>query len=214
MEITWYGLSCFRLTERGKASVVTDPYDDKRVGLSPLKVRSDIVSVSHEAPGHSCVDAIKGVKHTLNGPGEFEIGEVFITAVRTKSKKRSKEETALNTVYVFDYDGVTVAHLGDLQRSLTQSEVDALGMVNIALVPVGGGNSLTASQASEVVSMLDPGYVIPMHYKTKETKVLLSPLSKFINEMGLSEVKPIPSLKVTASSIPTETQIVVLELSS
>ena len=212
MEISWYGLSCFRLSERGKASVVTDPYDHEQVGYSALKVRADIVTVSHDAPGHNFVKGIKGFNHQLEGPGEYEIGEVFITAVRTKEKKRVKNDVVSNTLYVFDYDGVTVAHLGDLQRNLTQSEVDALGTVNIALIPVGGGNSLTASLAAEVVSMLDPGIVIPMHYKTKETNLPLQPLSKFINEMGLSEVKPVPSLKVTSTSIPEETQIVVLEV--
>ena len=214
MEISWYGLSCFRFTERGKASVVTDPFDHEHVGLAPLKLRADIVSVSHDAPGHSYSKAVKGFDHVIDGPGEFEIGEVFITAVRTRSKKRANPGSSMNTICVFDYDGVTVAHLGDLQRKLTQSEIEALGTVNVALVPVGGGNSLTSSQASEVVSMLDPGIVIPMHYKTQETKLMLQPISRFINEMGLSDVNPVPSLKITASSIPTETQIVVLELSS
>ena len=214
MEISWYGLSCFRLTERGKASVVTDPFDHEQVGYGPLKLRADIVTVSHNAPGHSFLKGVKGNNHTLDGPGEYEIGEVFITAVRTASKKRGKNDAADNTLYVFDYDGVTIAHLGDLQRNLTQSEVDALGTVNVALIPVGGGSSLTASLAAEVVSMLDPGIVIPMHYKTEETTLPLQPLSKFINEMGLSEVKPVPSLKVVSSSIPEETQIVVLEVSA
>lgn len=214
MEIAWYGLSCFRLTERGKATVVTDPYDHSKVGYSALKLRADIVSVSHEASGHSFTKGIKGVTHTLDGPGEYEIGEVFITGVRTTTGKRSKNGAGENTLYVFDYEGVTVAHLGDLQRTLTQAEVDALGTVNVALVPVGGGSSLTASQAAEVIGMLEPGIVIPMHYKTNETSLNLQPLSKFIKEMGLGTVKPEPSLKVTQSSIPEETQVVVLDVST
>lgn len=214
MEIAWYGLSCFRLTERGKATVVTDPYDHTQVGYSALKLRADIVSVSHEAPGHSFTKGVKGVEHILEGPGEYEIGEVFITGVRTTTGKRSKNGAGGNTLYVFDYDGVTVAHLGDLQRTLTQSEVDALGTVNVALVPVGGGSSLAPSQAAEVIGMLDPGIVIPMHYKTSETSLNLQPLSKFIKEMGLGTVKPEPSLKVTLTSLPEETQVVVLDIST
>jgi L-ascorbate metabolism protein UlaG (beta-lactamase superfamily) len=105
-----------------------------------------------------------------------------------------------------------VAHLGDLQRTLTQSEVDALGTVSVALVPVGGGSSLTASQAAEVISMLDPGIVIPMHYKTDDTTLELDPLSKFIKEMGLGTVKPETALKVTQTSVPAETQVVVLDV--
>lgn len=48
MEITWYGLSCFRLTERNLATVVTDPYDNQTAGYEPLKLRADILTVSHE----------------------------------------------------------------------------------------------------------------------------------------------------------------------
>ena len=81
MEITWYGQSCFRLTERGMATVVTDPFDHKAIGYSPLKLKADIVTVSHDAPGHNNTDAVKGTSHVITGPGEFEIGGVFITGV-------------------------------------------------------------------------------------------------------------------------------------
>src|ERR1044071_10003203 len=117
MEITWYGHSCFRLTERNFATVVTDPFDNKSIGYDSLKLRSDIVTVSHDAPGHNHTDAVKGTSHVIDGAGEFEIGGVFITGVQTDGgKKKSKEKGADNTVYVFDYDGITVAHLGDLKQ--------------------------------------------------------------------------------------------------
>ncbi len=211
MEITWYGLSCFRLMERGMAAVVTDPFDHEAVGYGPLKLRGDIVSVSHDAPGHNFTKAVRGVSRTLTGPGEYEIGGVFVTAVRTTSKRKQSENGARNTLYVFDYDGISVAHLGDLSRTLTQSEVETLGTVNVALVPVGAGGGLNAAKAAEVISLLDPGIVIPMHYRTDAGKLALDPLSKFLKEMGLGEVESLPSLKVTRSSIPSETKVVVLE---
>ena len=210
MEITWYGHSCFRLTERNFVNVVTDPYDNKVVGYEPLKLKAEIVTISHDAPGHNNSDAVKGTTHVITGPGEFEIGGVFITAVQTESGKKSKDRVR-NTVYVFDYDGITVAHLGDLQQIPTQSEIELLGTVNVALVPVGGGNSLNAAKAAEVVSMLEPNLVIPMHYATPDAKIKLDDLNKFIKEMGLSKQDAQPSLKVTRSSLPAETHVVVLE---
>jgi L-ascorbate metabolism protein UlaG (beta-lactamase superfamily) len=209
MEITWYGHSCFRLTERNFVNVVTDPFDSKVVGYDPLKLKAEIVTVSHDAPGHSHSDAVKGTTHVITGPGEFEIGGVFITAVQTDSGK--KKDKIRNTVYVFDYDGITVAHLGDLQQIPTQSEVELLGTVNVALVPVGGGASLNAAKAAEVVSMLEPNLVIPMHYATPDSKIKLDDLNKFIKEMGLSKQEAQPLLKVTRSSLPVETHVVVLE---
>ncbi len=217
MEITWYGHSCFRLTERNYATVVTDPFDNKSVGYDALKLRSDIVTVSHDAPGHNNTDAVKGTSHVIDGAGEFEIGGVFITGVQTdgggsgKKKGKDKDKTARNTVFVFDYDGITVAHLGDLIEVPTQSEIEALGTINVALVPVGGGGGLNAAKAAEIISLIEPNLVIPMHYATPAVKVSLDSLNKFIKEMGLSKPATQPSLKVTRSGLPDETKVVVLD---
>ncbi len=53
MEITWYGHSCFRITERNMATVVTDPYDHHINGYEPLKLKGDIVTISHDSPSHN-----------------------------------------------------------------------------------------------------------------------------------------------------------------
>ncbi|HSQ39003.1 MAG TPA: MBL fold metallo-hydrolase [Anaerolineales bacterium] len=213
MEITWYGHSCFRLTERGMATVVTDPFDHQVIGYSPLKLKADIVTVSHDAPGHNNTGAVKGTSHVIDGPGEFEIGGVFITGVQTDATGKKSKDVLRNTLYVFDYDGITVAHLGDLKNVPSQAEVEALGTVNVALVPVGGGGGLNAAKAAEVVSLLEPNLVIAMHYSTPDSKVQLDSLSKFLKEMGLSDnaVEKQTSLKVTRSSLPDETHVIALE---
>jgi len=218
MEITWYGHSCFRLTERNYATVVTDPFDSKSIGYDSLKLRSDIVTVSHDAPGHNNADGVKGTSHVIDGAGEFEIGGVFITGVQTdgsgSGKKKSKKDgegASRNTIYVFDYDGITVAHLGDLKEVPTQSEIELLGTINVALVPVGGGGGLNAAKAAEVISLIEPNLVIPMHYGTPAAKISLDSLNKFIKEMGLSKPETQPSLKVTRSGLPNETHVVVLD---
>ncbi len=216
MEITWYGHSCFRLTERGMATVVTDPFNHKSIGYSALKLKADIVTVSHDAPGHNNLDAVKGASHSITGPGEFEIGGVFITGVQTDGPGKKSKDAVRNTLYVFDYDGITVAHLGDLKQVPSQAEVEALGTVNVALVPVGGGGGLNAAKAAEVVSLLEPNLVVPMHYATPAAKVTLDSLNKFLKEMGLSAnaVEKQAALKVTRSSLPEETRVVALEYQS
>jgi L-ascorbate metabolism protein UlaG (beta-lactamase superfamily) len=190
---------------------VTDPFDNKTTGYSPLRLRAEIVTVSHDAAGHNNTDAVKGTSHVIDGPGEFEIGSVFITGVQTDGTGKKKKDVIRNTLYLFDYDGITVAHLGDLQQVPSQAEIEALGTVNVALIPVGGGGGLNAAKAAEVVSLLEPNLVIPMHYATPDTKVSLDSLSKFIKEMGLSKQQPQPSIKVSRSSLPDETRVVVLE---
>jgi len=211
MEITWYGHSCFRLTERSMATVVTDPYDNASIGYDVLKLKADIVTVSHDASGHNYTKAVKGTSHVITGPGEFEIGGVFITAVQTNGQSKKDNDDPRNTLYVFDYDGLTVAHLGDLNKVPTQTQVEALGSVNVALVPVGGGGGLNAAKAAEVISLLEPNIVIPMHYATPDAKLKLDSLDKFLKEMGLGTTDQQPSLKVTRTGLPQETHVVVLD---
>lgn len=217
MEITWFGHSCFRLVERGMATVVTDPYDDS-LGYPTLRLKGDIVTVSHDAPGHSYTDAVKGESRALTGPGEYEIGGVFITGIPTAKsqteagkKKKPSSDTKSNTVFVFDYDGLTVCHLGDLDHVPSQAQIEALGAVNVALVPVGGGGGLNAAQAAEVISLIEPSIVVPMHYRTESGSRDLEPVSKFLKEMGLGATKPEPALKVTRGGLPEETHVVLLE---
>jgi L-ascorbate metabolism protein UlaG (beta-lactamase superfamily) len=147
----------------------------------------------------------------ITGPGEFEIGGVFITGVQTNGKRKRSANELRNTLYVFDYDGITVAHLGDLQKVPSQTEIENLGGVNVVLVPVGDGKSLNASKAAEIVSLLEPGIVIPMHYQVPESNLELAPLNRFLNEMGVGEVEPIPTLKITRTSVPNEARVVVLK---
>ncbi len=111
MELTWYGQSCFRMTERAALAVVTDPYEAKG---DALKLKADVVTVSRDDASHNNVNAIIGAQRgdvrKITGPGEYEIGGVFITGVAMKPDK--KTEVPKTTVYAFNFDGLTVAHLG------------------------------------------------------------------------------------------------------
>ncbi|HMN14421.1 MAG TPA: MBL fold metallo-hydrolase [Bellilinea sp.] len=211
MEITWYGHSCFRITERNMATVVTDPFDSKVIGYNPLKLKGDIVTVSHEKPGHQYSAAVKPEPFVIDGPGEFEVGGVFITGIQTS--KASKENGKVrNIIYMIDYNGITILHLGGIDRVPTQTEVEDLGPVNVVLVPIGGEPGLTASKAAEVISLLEPNVVIPMHYATPDSKITLDPVAKFLKEMGLAEMAISPSYKANSlSALPEETQVVLLE---
>lgn len=207
MEITWYGYSCFRITERNKISVVTDPYGDS-IGLPPLKLKADVVTVSHQEAGHNNVSAVKGDARLIAGPGEYEIGGVFITALAMHFIEQDTARS--NIAYLFDYDNLTVLHLGDLAHIPDQSTIEALGEVNVLLLPVGGGNGLRAAQAAEVVALIEPNFIVPMHYALPGLKFQLDPVDKFLKAMGIGKVQESEALKVTAGELPEQSQVVVL----
>lgn len=212
MEITWYGHSCFRISDRGQASVVCDPYDSREVGYQPLKLKAEIVTISHESPRHSYLKAVKGDPYVIRSAGEYEVGGIFVTGLRTDTKRRKDSPLKINTLYLIIYNGINIIHLGDMLQVPSQAEVESLGPVHVALVPVGDNGGLNAAKAVDAISLFEPNIVIPMHYATPDTTINLDPIGKFLKEMGLSSVETIPSLKVASpAALPEEMQVVVLD---
>jgi|YNPNPStandDraft_1061719.scaffolds.fasta_scaffold01328_16 hypothetical protein len=209
MEIVWFGLNFFRFSERGMATIVTDPYAPE-VGLPLPHPRADVITLSSNDPQNGYTRGVRGPFRVLDTPGEYEIGGVFITAIATYADKRRGAERGLNTIFHFDYDGLTICHLGNLGHPPTQTQVEALGTVDVLLVPVGGDSGLTPAQAAEVISMLEPSLVIPMRYKTPGLTLPLGTLNRFLKQMGLEKARTEDSLKISARTLPSETEIVVL----
>lgn len=208
MEITWYGHACFRL-RAPEATVVTDPFT-KELGYNLPTVRTDIVTVSHDHANHSYVKGVKGRFKVVQGPGEYEINGVFIYGIPTFHDGRRGRDRGKNTVYLFEFEDLTVCHLGDLGHMPTQTQVETLGDVDVLLIPVGGHYTINAAQAAEVINLLEPRVVLPMHYKTDLCQVKLDPVDRFLTEMGLKKAEPRDTLKVTKSRLSDETQVTVL----
>lgn len=212
MEITWYGHSCFRLAERGTATVVTDPHDNHLTGYGPQNLSADIVTISQDDPEHNYLEAVKGEPYIISGPGEYEVRGVFITGIHMGAHKGdgSEKNGGKYTLFAFDFDTVKVVHLGGLDRIPTQAEIEAIGTVNIAILPIEEGRSLSASKATEVISLLEPNIVIPI-YDDPTGAHRSDSLTRFLKEMGINEITPLPLLKIASSSLPQETQVVLLE---
>ncbi len=208
-EITWLGHACFRI--KGKdATIVTDPYE-RSLGLGTLNQKADIVTVSHDNPHHNAVSAVKGEPHVIGGPGEYEVKGVFVTGVWSYADEAEGKARGRNTIFLFHLDDLVVCHLGSLGHTLTSKQVEAIGDVNVLLVPVGGFSSLTATKATEVISQVEPNIVIPMHYSTGRESVELDTLDKFTKEMGLKEWTPQDKLNVKATDLDETTRVIILE---
>ena len=208
MEITWLGHSCFRL--KGKqASVITDPYSPA-TGYTLGKVTADIVTVSHPHPGHSYIEGVSGEPRILKSPGEYEAAGVLTVGVHTFHDGEKGAQRGKNTVFVIDIDDVMICHLGDLGHVLTAEQVAEIDGVDILLVPVGGGSTIDAVQAAQVVRQLEPKIVIPMHYKTDNMKKDLETADRFLKEMGVKEIVPQSKLTANKNSLPLTMQVVVL----
>ena len=136
VEITWRGHSCFRI--KGKeVTLVTDPYDES-IGYSLGELEANILTLSHYHPGHSYVAGIEGNPKVLQGPGEYEVGEVFVTGIGTFHDSSRGEDRGKNTIYLIEMEEVRLCHLGDLGHALSPQQVEELGSAEVLFVPVGG----------------------------------------------------------------------------
>src|SRR6266516_8128399 len=201
MELTYHGLSCMRLRGR-EATVVIDPPQVALPGLA--RATPDIVVRTEGETDPDRLRQREGHAQEVSGPGEFEVRGVTIFGLATGE----------NTVMRVEVDEVRVVSAGRLRRQLTEDEIDALGHVDILVVPVGGGDALTAGEATKLVNAIEPAYVVPARYSSSGGATEYEPVDKFAKEMGLAEGtwQPQPRLVVSGPTGDTDqTRVVILE---
>jgi L-ascorbate metabolism protein UlaG (beta-lactamase superfamily) len=195
MRVEWHGQSAFTLTG-SEAKVFIDPFGDMgpvladrglRFDYPPIEADGvDLLLVTHEHRDHNAVEAIPGEPQTLRataGRHDSEaIGEVL--GVASEHDEVAGTERGPNTIFVFELDGLRVAHFGDFgQRTLREEQAAAIGAVDLLLLPVGGGPTIGAAQAGAIVSRLDARWVVPMHYRTARADFLPESEEEFVTQM-------------------------------
>jgi hypothetical protein len=227
MEIVSFGEGCLRL--RGREGVVVADAFPRIVGPTGRGLTADIATYSH-SDGQGTLGLAGGRFETsegtakrktptrraevliptsldsafvLDSPGEYEVHQVLITGVRTFRDEKRGDERGANTCFVYELDGLHVAHLGDLGHVLTEDELGEMGTLDVVCVPIGG--SLSAARAAEVVTQLDASLVVAMPLDGA------AEMERFLHEMSVQNLQPIPKLQVSHSSLPGETTVVLLE---
>ncbi len=159
MMITWLGHSCFKVESRGYA-VILDPYEDGSVkGLGPLRATADEVLCSHEHGDHN---AARLIRLREGGTSPFSVKVLYTYHDDVKGAKRGP-----NKIHILDDGDFRVAHLGDLGCMPTEAELRALQDLDAVMVPIGGFFTIDARQAKEIVDLIAPRIVIPMHYRSE-----------------------------------------------
>ncbi|HEY4869962.1 MAG TPA: MBL fold metallo-hydrolase [Candidatus Dormibacteraeota bacterium] len=201
MELTYHGLSCIRLRGR-EATVLIDPPQTALPGLA--RSAPDIIVRTEGVTDPEKLRVREGHAQEVSGPGEFEVRGVGIWGMPAGE----------TTVMRVEIDDVRVVSAGRLNRQLTEDEIDALGHVDILVVPVGGGDALTAGDATKLVSALEPSIVVPARFRSTGGGVEYDPVEKFAKEMGLAEGTWQMLPRLNLSSPPAEddeTRVVILE---
>lgn len=210
MELTYIGHSCFHIKGK-KTSLVIDPYNPDMLGYKMPKQNVRILLNTHNHEDHSYNSQVNH-EYLINNPGEYEIDDVYVTGVQTYHDDKEGKERGSNTIYSIDIEGINIVHLGDLGHQLDEKAVSKLGVVDILLIPVGGNYTIDSFEASKIISLLEPKIVIPMHYKTDDSKLNeLAEISNFLHEMGEKNPQIEDSLKLQSAPTNEDTKIIILK---
>lgn len=157
MNITWIGHSCFKIESSGYV-IITDPYEDGSVpGLKPVRESADKVLCSHEHGDHNARNLVK-IREGKTCPFSVETIETWHDEV--KGAKRGP-----NTIHIIDDGNVRLAHLGDLGCMPEEEQIRKLMNLDVCLIPVGGFYTIDGKEAAGLIKRIQPGLVIPMHYR-------------------------------------------------
>jgi L-ascorbate metabolism protein UlaG (beta-lactamase superfamily) len=215
MDITYLGHSSFKIKTK-TATVITDPFDPQMVGLKYSGVEGDIVTVSHTHKDHNAIEKVAGVKKVFEGPGEYEAMGVSIIGYPSFHDTKGGTERGKNTVFVFEAEGLRLAHLGDLGHVLSDDLVNEIGSVDVLMIPVGGKFTIGPKEAAEVVGKIDPYFVLPMHFAVPglnaQTFTDLEPVEPFLKEIGMT-VENLPKFSLKHEDILEDqgSKVIILE---
>lgn len=208
MEIQFHGANCVSISGK-KFNIVVDDNLEGAGGKSVVKP-GDILLQTFEQP----VPKVEA-KIVITAPGEYEVSNVSIKGVSARSHM-DEEGKKSATIYSLLIDDIRVAVVGHIYPDLNEEQMEAIGTVDVLLVPVGGnGYTLDPIGAQKVIKLLEPKLVIPTHYADKSLnfEVPQQPLDEALKAMSMEPKETVDKLKLKSGEIGELTHLVVVNKS-
>jgi len=156
MKLIWHGHACYTL-ESADGTVVFDPYEPGYVpGLSLPGLSADVVLCSHYHKDHGCAEAVKQLRRRTN---------LIINDLPCYHDDQQGTLRGENRIHMVDAEGKRIVHMGDLGHMLSDSQIEALGEVDVLIIPVGGFYTIDAATAFELAGKIGAKITVPMHYR-------------------------------------------------
>ena len=157
MKIKYYGHSFFKISSQDY-EIAIDPYKPSMIpGMEELKIEANEVLCSHNHEDH----CYKDIVHVENKKSPFTLYTIESYHDDTLGSKRGN-----NKIHVLEAEGIRLAHFGDLGHILSNEQIEALGKLDVVLMPMGGFYTIDKEEAMENIRLLQPRIIIPMHYRT------------------------------------------------
>lgn len=197
MKIRWYGHACFALeNEEGKV-LLTDPYDPQ-VGYGELRVKCDVVCISHHHHDHDCLDYLDGAPEIIDGTVRTELCGFSIDSILSAHDDADGKKRGSNIIRSFTADGKRIVHLGDLGHIPNDGQYEFIKGADVLLVPIGGFYTIDTQTAIKIIKTSAPKCVIPMHYRNEACSFPISTAEEFKMALHPIEAK---SLEMDAADL-------------
>jgi len=219
MKIKWMGHSCFLITSASGSTLLTDPYDvsaytgtllyqplDASPGIAP-----DVVTVSHGHSDHANVEVLTGTPEIVKESMNRLAASFSINGVESYHDIEHGALRGKNIIFTIQSEGLRVCHLGDLGHELEPAQVEAIGEIDVLLIPVGGVFTIDAEEATRVWRQLSPQVTIPMHYRNDKCLFNIDSVDKFTAGKQGVEFPGTSEIEVSKENLPVSPKIFVLE---
>src|ERR1035437_10158314 len=206
MIITYFGKQFFKIGQGDMVLAFNPVSKSSKTGIS-AHFGADIAMITTNHPDYNGVEQLSHGEREpfiINGPGDYEIKEIFIKGALSEALIAGKKY--INTIYLFSIDSINIAFLGALSEAeLSKESHEALNSPDILFIPVGGNGMLDAKSAAKFASSLEPKMIIPMDYDDKTLKA-------FLKEMGEEKAEMIDKLTIKRKDLEgKEGEVVVLK---
>ncbi len=205
MKIKWNGHASFTITASDGTMLVTDPYDPSGYAgvlkYDQVKDKADGVLVSHNHADHNYAKGIPGSPKIIKDSGQVK--DIKIKGISTYHDESGGSERGENTVFVFTVDGINICFAGDLGHQLSAEQIEAIGPLDLLLIPVGGTYTVDADGAAEIAETLNPKLIIPMHFKTDKCDLPISGVDNFLEKMAKVNQLQQSEIELSRDKLPT-----------
>lgn len=205
MEFTYFGANCLRVITKD-ASILIDYDKDLSKGVK-VKDNDILLYTQH-------TDVTQGdAKIVIDKPGEYEVSNVSIMGIPARAHMDESGPTKA-TIYKLTTTEIRLVIVGHIYPELSEDQLEAIGTVDVMVVPVGGnGYTLDSTGAAKVVKAVSPKIIIPTHYDDGNIayEVPQQSLEDVLKNFPFEAVEPVAKYKIKSADVPELPRLVVLE---
>ncbi len=212
--VQWFGHAFVYLTSQSGIRIAIDPFTENVHLPFPKNLAADVVLISYESLDRSGGERLAGspqIFRSITGLGVNRASGILFHGVETYHDARGGQDWSRNIAYVFNLDGIRFCHLGAIGHTLTSSQAEEIGHVDVLFLPVGN-KDMSIDDLKNIVQTLHPHWVVPIDYKDEKAGFdNLRSVDEFASEYEAVKTMDSDQYIFHANELPPSTIVLLLK---